>query len=225
MSSSDIFSDASSQELQSIIYRLLQQHRRNGDRLRSIAIRYHNTHPDARLDQSIPKDLRAESFAKFCPSRGTSQAAPSSPGVEDGQAVLEKARGMLRADPHSISNLRRARQLLRQGAVPLVNACAVVDRLDAATAMVEAVAAERWRRGLDKDVGQEVLETAMVWAWKCAATLPEAHAALRLGRSWRQITLSLFYSRQVRCDLSDCALAHRLGGEVRRGPVRKDMQG
>ncbi|KAK7511858.1 uncharacterized protein IWZ02DRAFT_502594 [Phyllosticta citriasiana] len=122
MSSSDIFSDASSQELQSIIYRLLQQHRRNGDRLRSIAIRYHNTHPDARLDQSIPKDLRAESFAKFCPSRGTSQAAPSSPGVEDGQAVLEKARGMLRADPHSISNLRRARQLLRQGAVPLVNA-------------------------------------------------------------------------------------------------------
>ncbi|KAK7551500.1 hypothetical protein IWX49DRAFT_638070 [Phyllosticta citricarpa] len=225
MPSPDIFSDASSQELHSIIYRLLQQHRRNGDRLRSIAIRYHNTHPDARLDKSIPKDLRAEAFAKFCPSRETSQAAPSGPSVEDGQAVLGKARGMLRADPHSAATLRRSRQLLKQGAVPLVNACAVVDRLDAATAMVEAVAAERWRRGLDRDVRQEALETALGWAWKCAATLPEAHVALRLGRSWRQIALSLFYQRQVRCGLSDCALAPRLGGEVRRGPVRKDMQG
>ncbi|KAK8155335.1 hypothetical protein BKA80DRAFT_313348 [Phyllosticta citrichinensis] len=165
MSSPDLFSDASSQELHSIIYRLLQQHRRNGDRLRSIAVRYHNTHPEARLDKSIPKDLRAEAFTRFCP-RGTNQGTPSSPDIEDGQAVLEKARGMLRADPHSAANLCRARQLLRQGAVPLINACAEVDRLDAATAMVEAVAAERWRRGLDREVGQEALDTALDWAWK-----------------------------------------------------------
>ncbi|KAK8176618.1 hypothetical protein BC567DRAFT_249736 [Phyllosticta citribraziliensis] len=195
MSSPDLFADASSQELHSIIYRLLQQHRRNGDRLRSIAVRYHNTHPDARLDKSIPKDLRAEAFARFCPSR-TSQATPSSPDIEDGQAVLEKARGMLRADPDSAANLRRARQMLRKGAVPLVDACAAVDRLDAATAMVEAVAAERWRRGLDREVGQELLETALDWAWKYATTLPEVRAALRLGRGRRQIVVALFYSRQ-----------------------------
>ncbi|KAK8205089.1 hypothetical protein IWZ01DRAFT_485884 [Phyllosticta capitalensis] len=223
MSSPELFADASSQELHSIIFRLLQQHRRNGDRLRNIAIRYHNTHPDARLDKSIPKDMRAEAFARFCPTRGTSQARPSDSELNNGRAVLEKARGMLRADAHSAANLRRARQLLRQGAVPLVNACAAVDKLDAATAMVEAVAAERWRHGLDRHVDAERLEVALGWAWKYAvATLPEAQAMLRLGSHWRQITVSLFYSRQVCGALSEYALARRFGrwdGSGRDGEV------